>query len=135
MRQPGKTCIKLISDETLQLAAMQKGSQWGAVLSRYSLTDWALGKWKLSGQDRGEQPYSGVRQQLEILGDEHVAYSGRQFQAASGAKCSIVGGRPFSKVPFLPKEVERLRGVFWVESIIVNQSNFMLLYSRTLQTT
>lgn len=71
---------------------------WVGVVCRYSLTDWALNRWLLSGRDAGAAAYSGVRRQLDVLGDEHVGYGAKQFHAASGAKFSIVGGRPFSKV-------------------------------------
>jgi hypothetical protein len=42
--------------------------------------------------------YSAVKQQLEILGADHVGYSYKRFKAASGVPFAIAGGRPFSKV-------------------------------------
>ncbi len=38
----------------------------------------------------------GLRRQLEALGDAHVGYSSLQ---PPGQRLSIVGARPFSKVP------------------------------------
>lgn len=42
--------------------------------------------------------YSGVEQQLDILGTDHVGYAHKRFVSSSGVPFAIVGARPFSKV-------------------------------------
>ncbi|CAL8468258.1 g7797 [Coccomyxa elongata] len=63
----------------------------------YSLTAWARNKWIMSGAAKGDAVYEGVVKQLEILGSDHVGYTGKAFRAKSGAHFSVVGARPFSK--------------------------------------
>ncbi|BDA43788.1 hypothetical protein COCOBI_04-8050 [Coccomyxa sp. Obi] len=63
----------------------------------YSLTAWARNKWIMSGAAREDAVYGGVVKQLDILGSDHVGYTGKAFQAASGTHFSVVGARPFSK--------------------------------------
>lgn len=55
----------------------------------------------MSGAAKGDAVYGGVVKQLEILGSDHVGYSGKVFHATSGAQFSVVGARPFSKVHLL----------------------------------
>ncbi len=55
----------------------------------------------MSGAAKGDAVYEGVVKQLEILGSDHVGYTGKAFRAKSGAHFSVVGARPFSKVHLL----------------------------------
>ncbi len=75
-------------------------------MCRYSLTAWARSKWIMSDAAAKEDAvYEGVVKQLEILGSHHVGYSGKAFQASSGAHFSVVGARPFSKVQLLSTSI------------------------------
>jgi len=63
---------------------------------RSCLTDWRR---KLSSLPAASDSlYSGVEQQLDILGADHVGYAHKRFTSSSGAPFAIVGARPFSKV-------------------------------------
>ena len=65
-------------------------------LGRSCLTDWRR---KLSSLPAASDSlYSGVEQQLDILGADHVGYAQKRFTSSSGAPFAIVGARPFSKV-------------------------------------
>ena len=62
------------------------------------MTDWSIKKFKDRLPSGDSSIYSGVEEQLQILGADHVGYTHKHFKAADGTQFAIVGGRPFSKV-------------------------------------
>ena len=65
---------------------------------RTCLTNWSIKKYKDRLRPEDDSIYSGVEEQLRILGADHVGYTHKEFKTGDATPFAIVGGRPFSKV-------------------------------------
>ncbi len=75
-------------------------------MCRGCLTVWSSKIGRITLPPGYDSIYSGVEQQLDILGADHVGYAQKHFTSSSGARFAIVGARPFSKVTTAPNNLK-----------------------------
>ena len=82
---------------------------------RGCLTTWSSRTAEVMLQPGYDSIYSGVEQQLNILGAHHVGYAHKCFMSSSGVPFAIVGARPFSKVTMTNAEspLRKALLIFW----------------------